>query len=260
MNHKPMQIPILTRQQLEIINRQNLQYPLAIAEKDYFLAIALHIIYDSPLKDKLVFKGGTALHHAYLPQYRFSEDLDFTAIDDALSLQDVIDVLEASEVFTARKHSASRHVLKIDRLRYPGLLGQAGNIKVEINTTQEVLQKAMPREYSNVWGVSVTPPIMDITEICAEKTRAASQRARYRDFYDLYLILTELDVDFAEAIALLQQKETSKPISQPAMLANWQVAQEQQNRELRTIFCAKEVENEQIESLIQSLAFAPIEP
>ena len=69
----------LNRAQLEIINRRALRYPLRIAEKDYFLALAIQRISQSPLKDKLVFKGGTAIHHCYLPQYRFSEDLDFTS-------------------------------------------------------------------------------------------------------------------------------------------------------------------------------------
>jgi len=38
----------ITRQQLEIINRKTLQYPLQIAEKDYFLALAIQLLYDSP--------------------------------------------------------------------------------------------------------------------------------------------------------------------------------------------------------------------
>ena len=72
-----MKIDLLSRAQLSIINKNSLRYPLAIAEKDYFLAIVLQIIYSSKLKDSLVFKGGTAIHHLYLDQLRFSEDLDF---------------------------------------------------------------------------------------------------------------------------------------------------------------------------------------
>jgi len=79
----------LTKRELEIINRKNFAYPLAIAEKDYFLAIVSKIIYDSPLRKKLVFKGGTALHHCYLPQLRFSEDIDFTAIDKSITIEDI---------------------------------------------------------------------------------------------------------------------------------------------------------------------------
>lgn len=67
-------ITIISRKQLEIINRTTLKYPLHIAEKDYFLTIAMQIIASSSLRDILVFKGGTALHHCYLDQYRFSED------------------------------------------------------------------------------------------------------------------------------------------------------------------------------------------
>ena len=83
-----MTLGLLSKSQLQIINRNNLRYPLDAAEKDYFLALVSKIIYESPLKEKLVFKGGTALHHTYLPQLRFSEDLDFTALS-AMTLEEL---------------------------------------------------------------------------------------------------------------------------------------------------------------------------
>ncbi len=67
-----MKIDLITRAQIEVINKRNLRYPLADAEKDYFLAVILKIIYNSLLADSLVFKGGTAIHHCYLEQLRFS--------------------------------------------------------------------------------------------------------------------------------------------------------------------------------------------
>ncbi len=42
-------------------------------------------IANSPLRDRLAFKGGTALKKIYAPDYRFSEDLDFTLLDDTLN-------------------------------------------------------------------------------------------------------------------------------------------------------------------------------
>jgi len=57
---------MLSRQQLEILNRKSFRYPLQIAEKDYMLALVLQLISQSPLGKKLVFKGGTALHHCFL--------------------------------------------------------------------------------------------------------------------------------------------------------------------------------------------------
>ncbi len=93
----------LTRQQLELINRRTIQYPLQIAEKDYFLALAIQLVYNSPLGSELIFKGGTALHHCYLSQKRFSEDLDFTAIDPDLSLDEIQEVLESDGTFRVNK-------------------------------------------------------------------------------------------------------------------------------------------------------------
>jgi predicted nucleotidyltransferase component of viral defense system len=48
---------LLNKQQLALVNKNSLKYRLAEAEKDYFLSIALKHIYDSDLKNTLVFKG-----------------------------------------------------------------------------------------------------------------------------------------------------------------------------------------------------------
>ena len=72
------------------VNRKTIRNPLQIAEKDYFLSLAIQRVSTSPLSDKLVFKGGTALHHCYLPQRRFTEDLDFTSIDPNITLDGVV--------------------------------------------------------------------------------------------------------------------------------------------------------------------------
>lgn len=51
-------------------------------ELDYVLGWALRGIADHPfLAGRLVFKGGTCLRKCYFPDYRFSEDLDFTATE-----------------------------------------------------------------------------------------------------------------------------------------------------------------------------------
>jgi len=52
--------------------------PEAVLERDYCLAWLLAGLDATPLKDLLIFKGGTALKRCYFGDYRFSEDLDFT--------------------------------------------------------------------------------------------------------------------------------------------------------------------------------------
>jgi len=52
--------------------------PPEIIEKDYFIElILLYIAKDCELKERLIFRGGTALRKIYFSDYRFSEDLDF---------------------------------------------------------------------------------------------------------------------------------------------------------------------------------------
>ena len=51
-------------------------------ELDYVLTWVLLAIADSPLRERLAFKGGAALKKVYEPAYRFSEDLDLTLLDD----------------------------------------------------------------------------------------------------------------------------------------------------------------------------------
>jgi predicted nucleotidyltransferase component of viral defense system len=130
----------ISRQQLAAINKRSLHYAIDTAEKDYHIALALSLIADSPLKSLLVFKGGTALHHCYLPQYRFSEDIDFSTLQrEGLALETVKDALEHGGLFEVRKEYVSGATIKIERLRYLGILDQPRAIKVEIDHLQNIV-------------------------------------------------------------------------------------------------------------------------
>jgi predicted nucleotidyltransferase component of viral defense system len=249
----------LTRQQLELINRRSLKYRLDIAQKDYFLALVLELIYDSPLKNKLIFKGGTALHHCYLSQKRFSEDIDFTSLDNEISFEEVKEVIEEDDTFVVDKVFESNYTIKIERLKYEGLLGQNGSIKVEIDRHQNVVLPGREIQYKNVWNIPVSPILMDGREILAEKLRAISQRARYRDFYDLYFLLTELQLDLNFSIELLKQKETRKPILSKNIINNWQIAREEKEKDLQTVFVSEPVEDEVIQEILENIQFEDIQ-
>jgi uncharacterized protein len=51
-----------------------------------------------PLREVLVFKGGTALRRCWFKDYRFSEDLDFT-LTCAIALEDILSGL--AEIFAS---------------------------------------------------------------------------------------------------------------------------------------------------------------
>jgi predicted nucleotidyltransferase component of viral defense system len=249
----------LTKRELEVINRKKLGYPLAIAEKDYFLAIVSKIICDSSLRDKLVFKGGTALHHCYLNQMRFSEDLDFTSLDRNITLVDVKKIFEPHDFLEVKKEYISSATIKLERLTYDGPLGQPNSLKLEIDFMQNVVLPAKDLEYKNVWKVDTKVKVMDIREMVAEKLRAVSDRARYRDFYDLFQILKNFKIDLQEIIELVKQKEVRKTIGQEAMQANWKIARQDKIGELQKIYYSEEVKDIEIEEMLNNFSIGIID-
>lgn len=247
-----MKIDLLNKAQLSIINKNNFRYPLQIAEKDYFLAVVLKIIYSSGLKGKLVFKGGTALHHLYLDQLRFSEDLDFTAVKPT-TLDDVEDVIDKYDYLEIKKVSPSEFSLKIDRLKFIGPLEQANSLKIDIDLTQEVIKPVRQLSYYNIYGVDVTVSGMDLVEICAEKVRAINERARYRDFYDISVAFKKRPVSPSEVIEILKKKELRKPLKREYILENLKIAQEAKGSGSENLYYREEITKEEIEHALNRL-------
>ena len=56
--------------------------PEAVLERDYCLAWFLVGLARAPLRERLAFKGRTAIKRCYFGDYRFSEDLDFTLTEE----------------------------------------------------------------------------------------------------------------------------------------------------------------------------------
>lgn len=247
-----MKIDLLNKSQLSIINKNNLRYPLAIAEKDYFLAVVLQIIYHSPLKDKLVFKGGTAIHHLYLDQLRFSEDLDFSAIE-VVSIEDLKEAFASYDFLEIVKYYPSDFSLKIKRLKFLGPLGQANSIKIDIDLTQKLVLPSNKVEYKNVYKVPVTVSVMALKEICAEKLRAVNERARYRDFYDLGIVLKRNLFNPTEIIKILKQKELRKPLSKESVLDNFDIAKEAKKTGSETLYYREVINEKEIKKQLNGL-------
>jgi hypothetical protein len=90
------------------------------------------IIYESPLREKLLFKGGTALHHTYLPQMRFSEGPDFTATS-TITLEEIKPMIAAQGFLEVKESFVSDFTIKINHPKYSGPPGSPNSLKVEIN-------------------------------------------------------------------------------------------------------------------------------
>ncbi|MFH1900877.1 MAG: nucleotidyl transferase AbiEii/AbiGii toxin family protein [Candidatus Omnitrophota bacterium] len=140
----------------------------------------------------------------------------------------------------------------MERLKYTGLLGLPNSLKVEIDFIQNVVLPSKAAFYKNVWKIETKVNVMDVKEICAEKIRATSDRARYRDFYDLVLLFERFKFDIKEIAGLVKQKEIRKPITQDSIMNNWEVAKKEKE-ELSMIYYARGINDKDIEELIQKL-------
>ena len=255
MSNAVKSIPLISRDQLTILNRLNTKYPLAIAEKDYFLAIVSRIIFNSDLSSRLIFKGGTALHHVYLPQMRFSEDLDFSSNSSDIALEEVKKIFKDYDFLEIKKDYVSEATVKIEKLQYTGPLGQANSLKVEIDYSQNVVLPPLEMDYKNIYGVKTKVRVMDIREIAAEKIRAMNDRIRYRDFYDFVMIVKKLKINLTEVVGLVRQKEVRQTISTKNILKNWQLAKSEKQDDLQNIYYTEGLEDDEIKKELAKLKF-----
>jgi len=88
--------------------------PTEVIEKDYVLSYLLAGLTDVPDLCGLKFKGGTALKKAYFGDYRFSEDLDFSAVDGRSASELTVAITAAGQAAEARLQHRGRFHLVID--------------------------------------------------------------------------------------------------------------------------------------------------
>ncbi len=236
-----MKLDLISREKLEHVARKILKYPLHDAEKDYFLAVVMQIIAESKLSETLVFKGGTAIYHCYLDQLRFSEDLDFTSLDQNISVTDLKNIFQSYDIFEVKKMYKSGATLKIERLKYTGILDTPNSIKFEVDKLQNVYLPFVKKNYKNAWGLEFEVNVMNPVEICAEKIRACNDRFRYRDFYDLYMMVSNLKININDAILLIPKKEIRKAITKDNVTRNFELALQEKADKSDTVVYKKDV-------------------
>lgn len=227
-------------------------------KKIIFLAIVLKIIFASDISNRLVFKGGTALYHVYLPQLRFSEDLDFSCSAQNVDLNAIKNIFSDIDFLEIKKEYVSATTIKIEKLQYAGPLGQPNSLKIDIDYWQNVILPPLIMDYKNIYGVNVKVRVMDIKEIAAEKIRAMSDRARYRDYYDFVMILNNFKINLVEILELVRNKEIRQTISLKNILNNWHIAKEDQQTDTQNIYYHQLLSNLEIENKLSQLHFKNI--
>ncbi len=219
---------------------------LDVIEKDYAQSYVLAGLMSQPtLKDALVFKGGTALKKMFFGSYRFSEDLDFSAVraPGRKELEEIIGRsaeetqrllqdygrfrVEVKRLRETRPHPKGQDAFKIS-VRFPWYGEKVCSIKVEITRDEPVLLHPLTRpiihEYEEDLNVPV--PCYRLEEIVTEKMRSLLQsrdrlvagkwsRPRARDYYDLWRLVSEFgtEMDTAKLSSLLERKCDHRGVS-----------------------------------------------
>ncbi len=227
-------------------------------EKDYVLSWILQgIAMHKALSKAIVFKGGTVLKKFYFEDYRFSEDLDFTLLDENISNQQIFKYF--SEVFEYVKEEANIPLEIIDDnehedgginfyISYIGPLGGMGankRVKVDISKSEklqfEPIIKEVTTSYSDQEGYKLS--CYSLEEILVEKLRSIMQRMQARDFYDIWYLLEihGLDLSFYmnEFVAKCESKDVNPneffekfDLRLPQYKARWQKSMKNQIQDL----------------------------
>lgn len=187
-------------------------------DKDWVLGHFIDAIFSvKQCRGSLIFKGGTSLRKCYFPDYRFSEDLDFTAVDpdfvlDAPLLREICDLVtdrtkipldlqEISPLRSKNKPTGYKSIIKFwgadhSRNQAPTPPERwTSSIKIEIILYEQVIFPLEEREVNHPYSDKMsqnplTVPCYSIHEILAEKLRALIQRSYTapRDLYDIWYL------------------------------------------------------------------------
>jgi len=224
------------------INENSVKFkvPPATIDKDWVLGHLLNgIVSFEELKNLLIFKGGTCLKKCFFENYRFSEDLDFTLLDEKFEITEKLirailkiteknsgaffdfkliknqihnDVDQGYEVkikFWGANHKANQKPLPPSRWQT--------EIKLDISFSEKLLSEPEIHQiihaYSDEDLITEKVKTYSMQEIVAEKVRSLVQRNRPRDVFDNWYFSKQIKTSLYPIIKnLLIQKAQNKNV------------------------------------------------
>jgi len=177
--------------------------PISTIERDYAQDWLLAFF------PKMALKGGTGLRKIYFKDYRFSDDLDFTLLDDVS-----FDELKQKIQKTVTRSRDESGINFLDEIKseevangyiftiYFNIIRTTGDplkIKIDItnkeneNVLLDILNKTIIHSYSDKFNKKIM--VYSLEEIFAEKARSLFERVRPRDLYDIWYLSNYTNFD-----------------------------------------------------------------
>lgn len=220
----------------------------SVVEKDYVLGWLLAgIASHSELGSSWVFKGGTCLKKCFFETYRFSEDLDFTLLDESQIDEDFLQRVFSEVIEWVADESGL--LLPFDQLDFDvyenprgrlscqGKIGYRGpvspgssaggwpKIKLDLTADERLVLPAVKRAVFHPYTDQPTEGIWincyAFEEVFGEKLRALGERTRPRDLYDVVNLYRHDDSRPSASVLrdVLEQKCDYKGIGLPSIAA-----------------------------------------
>ena len=185
--------------------------PVGIIEKDYVLSIMLSLLANCNIRDKLIFKGGTAIKKMYFSDARFSIDLDFNFNEISIDSikREIVDLIQSNAFdavefvkikneFESKKKDVYRCMIE-----YKGPIKHTLNqsVRLDFNSRESLFMNIQEKRLMDMYGsemMHVTVPTMNLAEIFAEKCKALITRKeqKSKDLFDIHFLLNKnVDVD-----------------------------------------------------------------
>lgn len=181
-------------------------------EQDLIIERAVIAIFsDDFLREKLAFRGGTALHKLYLkPQVRYSEDIDLVQVDQE-NIGELLTRLRDALKFLGKPRFKKTIHNNTLTYRYETEIKPTAiqKFKIEINTREhfsiQVLQKTLHTVESSWFNGSAEITTFSLEELLATKLRALYQRRKGRDLFDLWYAHAKTDVKIDNIIPIFNE-------------------------------------------------------
>jgi len=184
-------------------NARMFNVPISSIERDYAQSWLLAHL------PNMAFKGGTGIRKAYINNYRFSDDLDFTLLERS-NFKDLTNKIK-NAMNETRKVSGISFLddIKSEEAKngyvfniYFRILRSAGDpLKIKMDITKKeneiIINPIQKKNIIHIYSDKINEQINVYTleEMFAEKVRSLFERTRPRDLYDVWYLNKKMTFD-----------------------------------------------------------------
>jgi len=177
--------------------------PISTIERDYAQNWLLAYL------PKMAFKGGTGIRKAYIKNYRFSDDLDFTLLEKS-NFKDLTNKVKKAIQDTKNASGISfLDDIKSEKVKngyviniYFRILRSTGDpLKIKMDITNKeneiIINPIQKKNLIHIYSDKINEQINVYTleEMFAEKVRSLFERTRPRDLYDVWYLHKKITFD-----------------------------------------------------------------